>query len=120
MAHAPTPGKAAAKRVALKITVNGDERVLHLADLGPNDDLLARKETGLPVSQFVTEDSFGLDSLAILWWVARRKNGEPRLKFREVLKTFPTMAEAADAVDIEEIIDGDDEVDEGPLSSAEG
>ncbi len=124
MAKAPTPGRSRNKRTGLRITLDGDTRDLYFGDLGPADDLRARKECGMPVSQFINEDRFGLDSLAILWWTARRKNGEPKLKFSEVLKTFPGQVEMAELMDqdrftIEEITpDDEDEVDEGPLPSA--
>lgn len=121
MATAPTPGKKRKQRVGIQITLRGDTRVLHMADLGPQDDMVARKETGMPVSSFIGEDVFALDSVAILWWVACRKSGQPRLKFRDVLKEFPSYAELEDmgdsgdfAIDALEEEDGDH-----PLPSAE-
>lgn len=124
MATAPTPGSGKSKRLGLRITIDGDTRDLYLADLGPADDLRARKECGLPVTQFVSEERFGLDSLAVLWWTARRKTGEPKLKFSEVVKRFPNQVEMAEMMDedrftIEEIGADDEEGDEGPLPSAE-
>lgn len=127
MATAPTPGgskKRKKQRTGLRITLDGDTRVLYMADLGPNDDMLSRKETTMPVSSFVGEDNFALDSVAILWWMACRKNGQPRLKFREVLKSFPSYAQLAEMSEagtfsIDSIEDGDDdEGEDHPLSSA--
>lgn len=113
MATAPTPGKQRKQRTGLQITLGDDTRILYMADLGPHDDMLARKETTMPVSSFVGEDVFALDSVAVLWWMACRKNGQPRLKFREVIKDFPSYAELAKMTDdgrfsIESIEDGDD------------
>lgn len=123
MATAPTPG-ASSKRAGLRITMDGDSRDLFLADLGPADDLRARKECGLPVSQFMSEERFGLDSLAILWWTARRKTGEPKLKFSEVVKEFPNQEDLAAMLDDErfsiEEIGADEPTEDGadPLPSA--
>lgn len=126
MATAPRPGNAAkqeARRTGLRITVDGETLVLYMADLGPNDDMVARKETGMPVSSFIGEDNFALDSVAILWWMACRKNGRPRLKFRDVVKTFPTYAQMQDmaddgrfSIDSLEDVEGEDGPD--PLPSA--
>lgn len=127
MATAPTPGRAArkdAQRQAIKITIGDETRILYMADLGPNDDMVARKETTMPVSSFVGEDVFALDSVAILWWMAARKSGQPKLKFRTVLYDFPSYAELNDLAEdgrfSVESIDSDDD-EEGadhPLPSA--
>lgn len=55
--------------------------------LGPGDAADVRRATGLPLRAFFTdaEDGFDLDTLAVLWWLGRRKNGEPKLKYRTVL-----------------------------------
>lgn len=94
MSLAPVPGvgkRQAAERTGMRITIRGRTLVLHTADLGPQDDLISRKETGLPVTPFFAEDRFGMDSLLIVWWMARRKNGgEPNLRFQQVLDEFPT------------------------------
>lgn len=86
MAKAPRPGQTpnseTAQRVGLKIRLGDVSKILHMNDLGPNDDLAARKQTGLPVTPFFEEDKFGADSLLIMWWMARRKDGEPNLRGR--------------------------------------
>lgn len=97
---APVPGakkQDAVRRVGIRISVRGLEWTLHLSDLGPADDLVARKETGLPVTPFIQEDRFGMDSLLVLYWTVRRKNGEPTLRFSEVLEEFPSYESIGDA-----------------------
>lgn len=103
MATAPTPGQthAAEERelfersgLAIELGEGINRRRLELmtADLGPADDLRSRNETGFPVSAFLAENRFGTDAILVLWWIARTKNGEPRLRFAQVLKEFPTLA----------------------------
>lgn len=107
MATAPRPGVVARRkkqRTAITITIEGDTRTLYLGDLGPQDDLIARKQTGFPVSPFVDDERFGADSLAVLWWMARRKNGERRLRFDEVAKDFPGIVELGAMLEDERIV----------------
>lgn len=100
MALAPVPGvgkRQAAERSGMRITLGGQTYTLHIADLGPQDDLVARKETGLPVTPFFAEDRFGMDSLLIVYWMARRKSGEANLRFQQVLDEFPSYASISDS-----------------------
>ena len=113
MARAPRPGTTRKDaRVALKITFNDQEYVLDFGDLNSLDDIAARKETGMPISPYLNEDHFSLDSMAILTWVAIRKTNQPTLKFREFVKSFPSMMELPDWLDEGrlsiEAIEGDD------------
>ena len=85
------------KRVGMVIVCGDKEYTLHPADLGPADDLAARRETGFPVSPFFEQERFGSDSLLVLYWTARRKSGEPGLRFAEVLEMFPNMQAIEDA-----------------------
>ncbi len=110
MATAPKPGarkKAEAQRVALKITLNGESRQLHMSDLGPAGDRVSRAQTGFPVMPYFNGERFGSDSILVLWWMARRKAGEPDLRYDEVEKEFPTYADLED-VEIHEVIEDDD------------
>lgn len=59
-------------------------------DLGPADDLVARQQTGFPVSHFM--DTFGADAFVVFIWMARRKSGEPNLTFNEVIKKYPNYS----------------------------
>lgn len=128
MAKAPTPGKARrqaareeAERVAIRITLNGESHTLHIRDLGPQDDLVARKQVGLPVTPFFAEDRFGMDSLLIIYWMARRKSGESNLQFQTVLNEFPTYESVTGAGFQIEALEDDGEVDPNdPLPLAAG
>lgn len=123
MGLAPVPGvgrRQTAERSGMRITIRGRTLVLHTADLGPQDDLVSRKETGLPVTPFFAEDRFGMDSLLIIWWMARRKNGgEPNLRFQAVLDEFPTYDSINESEfkieSLEEVPETDEEVDADPL-----
>lgn len=123
MSLAPVPGvgkKAAAERTGMRITLGGRTLTLHTADLGPQDDLVARKETGLPVTPFFAEDRFGMDSLLIVWWMARRKNGgEPNLRFQQVLDEYPSYeAITASEFSIESLEvapETEEEIEDDPL-----
>lgn len=126
MAKAPKPGQArreeearAARRVAIRIKLGGEEYVLHISDLGPQDDLVARKQVGLPVTPFFTEDRFGMDSLLMMYWMARRKGGETSLQFQAVLNEYPTYESVTEAGFEIEAIEDDGEGDPSdPLPSA--
>lgn len=125
MATAPSPTRNS-KRKGLKLTMNDETRILMMSDLGPQDDLAARKQTGLPVSVFLSEDAFAADSIAILWWVAGRKAGV-KTRFLEMLKDFPNTEEIADMftdgrltiTGLDEVEDDTAEVDEHPLPRAD-
>lgn len=118
MATAPTPGvsrRSEAQRTALKIKCDDGEWTLHMSDLGPRDDIEARKATGLPVTPYFNDERFGMDSLLIIMWIARRKAGEPRLRFDDVMDEFPTYESLTEKhVEIEAVeLDGDDTDDDG-------
>lgn len=128
MAKAPTPGKGPAakaqekeaERSAMVIRCRGNEYVLHVDDLGPQDDLLSRKQTGLPVTPFFEDEKFGSDSLLIMYWMARRKSGEDRLRYQDVINEFPSyksISEAKFEVEAVENVPDDDGDDSHPLDS---
>lgn len=54
------------------------------------DKLAVRKATGLPFEAFWGDSAVGEDSLVVLWWLARRKNGEAMLSFHEAAAQWPT------------------------------
>ena len=72
------------------VTIKDGDKTYRLStdDLGPADDLVARQQTGFPVSHFM--DTFGADAFVVFIWMARRKSGEPNLTFNEVIKKYPT------------------------------
>jgi hypothetical protein len=93
MAKAPTPGvgkrkEAAAKALhVLRVTVNGETKSLHINNL-PFGELAAVRKTsgGLPLAAFWggPDTVIDTDSLKVLWWLARRADGEPRLPMSAV------------------------------------
>lgn len=117
MATAPKPGSHG-KRRGVRLTINGESRTLMTADLGASDDLASRKATGLVVSNFIGEETFGADSIAVLWWLAGRKAGI-KVSFTRVLDDFPSMATLGEMIEDGsfklESIDDESEDEEHPL-----
>ena len=97
MATAPRPGAGrrqkateAAQRV-LRITVCGETRTLAPDNLPFSEQVAVRKACGgLPFSAFWGDGpTVGVDSLQVMWWLARRANGEPSLQLATVLEEWP-------------------------------
>jgi hypothetical protein len=74
--------------------------------LAPNniplsEKLIVRKATGLPFEAFLgDEDRIGADSVAVMWWLARRANGEPMLTWKQAEQDWPDELKAED-IDVE-------------------
>ena len=99
----------APKAKKLRLTFDGKVYDISPSQLGPGDDLVTRQQVGFPLMPFLREDVFGADSILILLWTGRRKNGEPNLTFNDVLAEYPTY-EALENIDFEiESIDEDPE-----------
>lgn len=96
MASAPTPGvgkkaeSAAAAQKVMNLTIRGETKHLALGNIPLSERLVVRKATGLPVEAFVSENTFGLDTLVVLWWLARRGEGEAMLTLTQAEADFPT------------------------------
>lgn len=100
MASAPTPGVGrrqeevkAAKQVAT-LTVKGETHTLALNNIPIRERAAVRKATGLPLEHFFggvqgNSDLVGLDSFQIMWWLARRADGEPNLTLEQVEAEWP-------------------------------
>jgi hypothetical protein len=92
-----------AARQIMTITIAGFPTVT----LAPNnipmsEKLIVRKATGLPFEAFLAdEDKIGADSVAVMWWLARRANGEPMLTWKQASEDWPTDLKAEDATDPE-------------------
>lgn len=101
MAKAPSPAKLAAQRTRAEqpyITItdpeSGQSAELRFDQLGPGDERLAREACGVPVSRVFTDGYVqGADTVLMLWWIARRKNGEPSLTYEQVEAECPTLAD---------------------------
>lgn len=103
------------------VTLAGEEYRLHLADIGPEDNRISRKQTGFPISRFF--EDFDSDSILAIVWMARRKAGETNLHYRQLEAQYSTTESITEAGwDFDVIEDGaiDVEVVDGdPLPSAE-
>lgn len=96
--RAPRPGTTPSTTqdddVALgfQIEMNGETLVLNFADIGAVDDEIFESQTKKTLTDVLNK----LDhppNLAALVWFARRKRGERKLTYREVLKRFPGRVE---------------------------
>ena len=118
MATAPRPGAGrrkaateAAQRV-LRVTICGDTRTLAVDNIPFREQVEVRKACGgLPFSAFWGgSDTIGEDSLQVLWWLARRANGEPNLALRVVLEEWPRPL-TPDVFEVELVEPGDEDID---------
>lgn len=62
--------------------------------------IICRKATGLPLAAFWSEDRIDVDSIMVLWWMARRLNGEAALTFDQAAEDWP-LDLTEDELDIE-------------------
>ena len=121
MATAPEPGAARRATEAtriMRLTLQG--RTLDLGEVPLSEKMACRSATGMALEQFLpTNDTrtFGEDSFAVLWWLARRANGEPGLSFSELVNTWPRLT--ADDIGLE-VIDDDGEATDDPGKSGDG
>lgn len=121
-ARAPKPG--AGRRIAISeemaasndawITVvcerDGKEVTLRQSAIGPSDEQQAKAEAGVSIWDAMRAPT-DITSIAAVYWMARRKNGERDLTFRKVIKTFPNIQAIVDA-GIEMYVGPDDDADE--------
>lgn len=119
MATAPTPGKARARNEAQTvIRIKMGDRTLEVqpSALSLNERFIIRQVTGSPFEAFF--QAIGEDSIAVLWWVARRANGEPSLAFQKFMGEWEAL-ESADDFDID-IVEDNEEDDTSPEGSGSG
>jgi hypothetical protein len=65
------------------------------------EKMIVRKATGLPFEAFFADgNTIGEDSVAVLWWLARRAGGEPMLTWTQVEKEWPDNL-TVDDIDVE-------------------
>lgn len=112
MSLAPDPGvgRRAAETVdaqqVMSITVRGETHTIALNIIPISERLVVRKATGLPLEAFVGEveiggaGKIGLDTVMVLWWLARRANGERNLSWGAAVHQWPADLEPDD-LDIE-------------------
>jgi hypothetical protein len=98
--RAPKPGSTrkggdSGRVLRFKIVLDGDELLLDMRDVGAMDEQMFEAQTKTTFADVLQK----LDSppnLAALVWLARRKRGEKRLTYRDVLKGFPSRMDLAD------------------------
>lgn len=99
-----------------------DVTLLH-SSIGPEDERLCQTQAGVNLWEAIS-NPVTITHLAVVYWIARRKNGEKGLQYREVVKALPDLAAVIDA-GIELYVpdpDGEPDDDEGgadPTQSAE-
>jgi hypothetical protein len=115
MSLAPRPGhKRADARMTVTIRLRDETRSLHPNNIPLRDAAAVRKATGgLPVRAFLgDEDRIDGDSIKVLWWLARRADGEPDLTLDELEAGWP---DDLTGDDLEVIVDdGEDDEDDSP------
>lgn len=96
MAQAPTPGvgqraeAADAARQVMTITVRGRSLSFAFNNIPILELARVRKETGLSFEAYwAGETSIGMDSLQVLWWLARRASGELQLTLQQTVDEWP-------------------------------
>jgi hypothetical protein len=97
MAKAPIPGagkraaEAKSAKVIHRLRIGDETRTIALGNLPLKERLIVRKATGLPFEAFFGEDeqSFGIDTLMVLWWLAGRAAGDPFLTLQQVQDEWP-------------------------------
>jgi len=119
MGLAPRPGvgdrKATidAAQTILQIRVKDQTLTLAPNNLSMAERAAVRKQCyGLPFEAYWSgEQAIGLDSIQVMWWLARRAHGEPNLLFRTVEETWPSDL-TPDDVDVEEYTPDDEGLDD--------
>lgn len=74
--------------------------------------IICRKATGLPFSAFWSEDRVDIDSMVVLWWMARRAHGEVTLTFDDAAEQWPADLDP-DELDFT-VDDGEGDEDDAP------
>jgi hypothetical protein len=92
----------------MNLTIKGDTKRLAIGNIPLSERLIVRKATDLPFESFVAENRFGIDTLVVLWWLARRGEGEAMLTLTQCEADFPTDLGADDITVTLDEPDGDD------------
>ncbi len=135
--RAPRPGTTPSSKkkrsdeqfTGFKITMFDDELALNFADIGPMDEQIFESQTHKTLSE-VMEKLDHTPNVAAVVWFARRKRGERKITYRQVLRDFPGRLELGemfadgtfdiDFVSPEDDEDIEEEVDTSdPLPSAD-
>lgn len=112
MASAPVPGRQRQTGSQwFRMTIR--DRTLELpVDVTMQERFAVRAATGVAFENFVEgEAQIGEDSFAVMWWLARRYNGESNLPFKQALSEWVPLKD----LDVKEFAfeqiedDGEDE-----------
>lgn len=96
---------------------NGKTFKLRNDELGPADRTVMRQETGLSLNEVLSR--FDTDSPLYILWLARRKSGEPNLRFAQVIKNYKNDRDLERLNFRIEDLDGNEvDVDDDPLADA--
>lgn len=120
MAKAPRPGKTDAKDSKprfLKLRLREETLEVGLA-LSLQEAFVVRNAAGCSVESLM--QSFGMDSFAVLWFLARRQNGEPNLPWAKFAAEWdPDLSE--DDIDLDEVnVDAEPAEEDSPLDDGPG
>jgi hypothetical protein len=123
--HVLTDQRDRARRSYLVVTLGGRSLELWPSKLGPGDDDISRRQAGTPISGLIPQVFsgdyiVGGDTVLLLWWMARRKNGEPGLSWRQVLAEYPTNSDLEDANPDLDLVVPDDEATDDEATDPEG
>lgn len=128
MAQAPRPGVSAradeleAAQQVITITIKrpittadgrlvDESHTLAINNIPIRERVICRKATGLPMAAYWSgEDRIDLDSVVVLWWIARRMNGEATLTWDQACEQFP-LDLGIDEIDMD-MSGPDDEADD--------
>lgn len=102
MATAPIPGRRDGKP-PLVISVGGIDYPLRFEDLNPVDAADVRRATGLSLSQVLDAEP-DLDTVGILYWLARRKGGDRKATFEACAQEITYDAVFSGKVTIAEVV----------------
>lgn len=121
MATAPDPGSYAEETGARQfLRMRVKNRTLDVVmDLTMKERFVVRTATGLPIEGFLPQESmreWGEDSVFVLWWIARRQNGEPALSFADAEAEWPKGLGEGDIDATEVDLDDEPAEDDSPES----
>ncbi|CAB5217883.1 hypothetical protein UFOVP209_27 [uncultured Caudovirales phage] len=97
-----------AAQQVMTITLRGIDYRLAIGNVPIAEKMIVRKATGLPFEAFLTEGQIGSDSVAVLWWLARRADGEIGLTWTQAANEWPSDLTADDLEVTMEDASGDD------------
>lgn len=95
MGLAPRPGVSTRQEAAdrarrtITLTMRGESHTFAPGNVPMHHRLILRRTTGFPLESFLDDERIGMDSYMVLWWLARRLDGEPNLRLAEVEEDWP-------------------------------